>query len=698
MDENMESHKPNYFPSIPPGAHINPIYLAAPQQQQQPQHTTRAQVYNQEPWVESPSTGSRGSSSAGSQHAKKLTGLRYYRGDSQSQLLAAGTDHDGIKRKGLSLSNCGGWASFDDTWLLECLAMTFSVASFMAIIIILRICDQKPSPNLSYGLTLNTIVSLLAAASRSSLLFVVAAAVGQLKWIWFQRRERPVSDMQAFDDATRGPMGSLILLLQHQGLSLASLGAIVTIFAVALDPFVQQILSYPIRQTPSSTAQATMPQARTFAQNANYYSFVEYFNAALWNTDFAIDPTCPSGNCTWPEFQSLGFCSKCQDVTASASLYGCDQWTYANISADNEEASSSSNPQEIFCLINAGHGNNGSVPIEYFDTFRGTYIPTAVVWALNSPLNETFLGLESPLAVFAHAELEAEADTNITKLVRGLRIRSVQECILSLCLKTYNVSVSSGTSLVNVTSVDYGKRFTHKLPNNNEPYFNDLDCWRPTNRSGPFNWTKLPTKNWADTEQFAFCLRTSSTEYGETGFISLSTDLITPPFLGYSSVDYVVNESSVWTVQPSSGKNSADYGAAFDRVIDLGLGAVLSNMAAALTKYALETSNESAIGTAMLSQTFVAVSWQWLTFPSVLLVLGFVFWIATVVVNRRHRLGLWKSSILPMLYHGAEKVDPGLNSSGAEYTKISQMDESARTTHVKLVNITENRLLLGGNQ
>ncbi|KAJ5570225.1 uncharacterized protein N7459_009655 [Penicillium hispanicum] len=572
------------------------------------------------------------------------------------------------------------------------LAMAFSVASFLAIIIILSVYDQKPSPNLSHGLTLNTIVSLLATASRSSLLFAVAAAVGQLKWIWFERRERPVSDMQSFDDATRGPMGSFILLLQHRGLSLASLGATVTVFAVALDPFVQQILSYPVRQTPSNTDQATMPQARTFAQNTNYTAFTEYFNAGLWTTNFAIDPTCPSGNCTWSEFQSLGFCSKCQDVTSSSSLYDCDQWTY---NATDSKA------QEYNCYISTGHGENGSLVIDYHDSYRGAFIPTGILWALNSigKSNESFLGVDNAVAAFAHAELESEANTNITNLVRGLRIRNVQECILSVCLKTYNVSVNSGTPQVNVTSVDYGQRFSHNLTNNAEPWYNDVDCWRPTNRSGPFKWTELATGNWVDTDQFAFCLRTSEeADAVQIGFNSLTIVLSDPPFLGYSTVDYTVNAKSVWTADEDTNENSAKYSESFDRVIDLGLGAVLSDVAAALTKYAVVTSNATVAGTTMIPQTFVVVSWQWLTFPAVLLVGGFIFWIATVVVNRRHRLGLWKSSILPMLYHGAEKEDSGLTSTGAGYTTVSQMSQSARATHVKLDGLTENRLVLGRNE
>jgi hypothetical protein len=139
---------------------------------------------------------------------------------------------------------------------------------------------------------------------------------------------------------------------------------------------------------------------------------------------------------------------------------------------------------------------------------------------------------------------------------------------------------------------------------------------------------------------------------------------------------------------------------AFQRVVNYGLAPLMSDMAAALTKYTLQTSNTSAGGTVMISQAFVKVSWQWLTFPSVLLVSGFVFWITTVMKNRQHRLGLWKSSILPMLYCGAEKIDPRLEHPGstAEYTRISQMSQSAQITRVKMEDIVDGRLRLGRNK
>lgn len=630
--------------------------------------------------------------------------------DPRSRALVAGDHYEKFSTKTPSPSKYGGWASLDDTWLLECLAMAFSFASFIAVIIILKVYDQKPSPNLSYGLTLNSIVSLLATASRSSLLFVVAGAVGQLKWIWIQHRERRVLDIQSFDDASRGPLGALYLLFQHRGLSIASLGAIVTVLSMALDPFVQQILSYPVQQTPGSTTQATMPQALTFATNANYTFLEQSYNAALWNTDFAVNPTCPSGNCTWPEFQSLGFCSKCQDVTDLSTIYKCDKWTEPDVDV---QADLTDDQKFQTCQVNSGNGGNGTVEVGYFTKKNGISIPKELLWMVISTKRvNSSLGVPWPVYIFAHAQFEAgsESDngsiTNITEFVHGIRLKSVEECVLSLCLKTYNVSVTSGTPQVNVTSVDYGERFTSNLsiPDNGEIEYGytDIDCWKPTNKSGPFNYVMLPTENWADTEQFVFCLRRTLPNATETGYTALSNLYSNSPFWGYKSETYMYNFStSLWgRSQDESWSTSAKFPAAFVRIIDYGLGSLLSDIAASLTKYTLQTSNTSTRGTVMISQAFVKVSWQWLTFPSALLIAGFIFWVTTVLKNRQHRLGLWKSSILPMLYCGAEKIDPRLERPGyaAEYTKISQMSQSAQITRVKMDDIVDGRLRLGRNK
>lgn len=124
--------------------------------------------------------------------------------------------------------------------------MWLSAISFVVIAIVLKIYDGNTSPELPYDLTLNAIISVLATICKACLIPVVAAAIGQLKWCWFQAKSRKLQDLQSFDDASRGPLGSASLLLVPRKWSIASAGAFITVIAVLFDPFVQQALRFSV--------------------------------------------------------------------------------------------------------------------------------------------------------------------------------------------------------------------------------------------------------------------------------------------------------------------------------------------------------------------------------------------------------------------------------------------------------------------
>jgi len=89
-------------------------------------------------------------------------------------------------------------------------------------------------------------ISVFSTLSKSALLVAVAEGISQLKWIYFRERRHRLYDLQVFDEASRGPWGSLQLLwvLRLQAV-VASVGAVITVASLAMDPFTQQILAYP---------------------------------------------------------------------------------------------------------------------------------------------------------------------------------------------------------------------------------------------------------------------------------------------------------------------------------------------------------------------------------------------------------------------------------------------------------------------
>lgn len=122
-----------------------------------------------------------------------------------------------------------------DTWWPEALSLCFSSLCLAAIIIVLSIFNQNPLPHLPSGIALNAVIAVLAAASKSSLMFAVSATMAQCKWCWFQSARslrRRLHDLQHMEDASRGPLGSVGVLFTHLGLSLCAIGAVIVVFGV----------------------------------------------------------------------------------------------------------------------------------------------------------------------------------------------------------------------------------------------------------------------------------------------------------------------------------------------------------------------------------------------------------------------------------------------------------------------------------
>jgi hypothetical protein len=80
--------------------------------------------------------------------------------------------------------------------------------------------------------------------------------------------------MQTFDDASRGPLGASQLLgflraafrtTGRRSASWAAWGAFITIAALAVDPFAQQILSFPVQPTSYQSQSATIERTGLYS-------------------------------------------------------------------------------------------------------------------------------------------------------------------------------------------------------------------------------------------------------------------------------------------------------------------------------------------------------------------------------------------------------------------------------------------------
>ena len=207
-----------------------------------------------------------------------------------------------------------------------------------AIIGVLRYLDNKSLNKWPLGLTLIAILSKIASAA---LILPISEAIGQLKWTWFHgKKSRDAFDFEIFDKASRGAWGSFMLLCRTKGRSLAALGALLTVLLLAIDTFFQQVTDFPerwrlqgassiprsIRYTPSvvlaydntwdNTPITQMNQDLKRALDPFFYDQNGTRPLTTQNgTQATIPLICPTSKCEWPDYQSLGVCSACEDVS-----------------------------------------------------------------------------------------------------------------------------------------------------------------------------------------------------------------------------------------------------------------------------------------------------------------------------------------------------------------------------------------------
>lgn len=157
-------------------------------------------------------------------------------------------------------------------WWKEILWGLLSVAFLVGIVITLfNINGMLLSTWTSkIALSPNTVISTLSTLGKAAMMLPVGESISQLKWLHRQsdtKRSVPrcpltcyfvlisfrPMHMQSFDDASRGPLGSVAFFWKGRkygtlGL-LTYVGCVLTIAAVALDPFAQQVISFPSKQT-----------------------------------------------------------------------------------------------------------------------------------------------------------------------------------------------------------------------------------------------------------------------------------------------------------------------------------------------------------------------------------------------------------------------------------------------------------------
>lgn len=151
-------------------------------------------------------------------------------------------------------------------WSPEATWCLLTVGVFIGLVVLLAQHDGKKIPEWPLGLTLNTVVALLATMCRFMTFIPVTEGISQLKWNWFTSNTRPVKDLYAFDQASRGPWGSILLISRLRGrfISLGTMASFVMISGLATSFLTQSAIAYSTKLVADSHGGVLARSARNY--------------------------------------------------------------------------------------------------------------------------------------------------------------------------------------------------------------------------------------------------------------------------------------------------------------------------------------------------------------------------------------------------------------------------------------------------
>ena len=506
----------------------------------------------------------------------------------------------------------------------------------------------------------------------ASLALVGAACISQAKWIHYSTGSQPLRDFVKYDEASRGPISSLQALWSLNGNYIVGLGAILTILSIGIGPTVQQMIVIRSKQV-DSAAVAKLPRAQSYLQAGHSMTTTNEMMGSVYSgmhvgsdnsSGIFLDviPDCPSGNCTFPPFQSLAVCSSCSDLT-SRLAHKCHNATLDRL----HNYSNSTRNTEFYCQMSLANGLSVNVSaLNGENSLRiGGYLPLVEPHA--QQYGNVFLSYTKILGPV----LPVSAD--FTSVISHT---TAQQCVMYWCVNTYQSHGQNGR-VHEETTASWHDSTTR--------------WWAAQGSDGPQNAYYLALKPHASSHNFT------------VGYIAsnrVSTWLAALMTLS-SSTQYTL-ANGTYSIAPDDSMNASsstlDRVNAFRRDTDNGL--LFANMAKSMTRHirSVDLSEQAAsgwtinhlpnvtgvgraIGTVQVEHVYVSVRYGWLTLSILLVGLGMVLLACTVFNARRHDTEVWKSSPLPILLQalGTEMM----RESGSAMTKV-EMEELAKGVNVML--------------
>lgn len=330
---------------------------------------------------------------------------------------------------------------------------------------------------------------------------------------------------------------------------------------------------------------------------------------------------CSAGNCTWPEFTTLGVCGSCRNVTTLSqkkcpderisyheTLRTCNYTTPGgeNLTATAGPAGSAT---YFYTMLNS----TASTPVETNNMSEANIVNVSILRVQSSP--RTNIGLPD----------DAE----------------IHECALQWCTRTYGAVPSAGLA-------------TKSRLVRSDPLF-----WNELKRIDLLQYYEIGSR---DSEQQKYLLNV--------------VDMI--------GTEHILSSLFSTSMASQLSRVSVDEGFSISRTLykTSNLSTTFETVATSMTNRLRSGRNLTEVsGQAWGNETYIEVDWPWIALPSALILLTAVLLVTSALLSRREKLWLWKSSLLPYLFYGLEReVIDNANLNG----KVSQLDDVANSTNAKL--------------
>ncbi|KAK5273038.1 hypothetical protein LTR99_002431 [Exophiala xenobiotica] len=554
---------------------------------------------------------------------------------------------------------------FIDWWAKEIIAAVLSILCFLSICIVLALYDGHPQPSIRWGITLNAVIALLTTIMKASLMTPLMEGISQLKWNAFMGAKRPLNDLNVYDAASRGGFGPLFLfwnMRKRLWREIVALAALFYFLVLGLDTFAQQLIQIQYQNTSTSSKDAFLLRSERYDawyQNAdNRASIVPDgldpdMLAAVYTGLYGASTNdqdlfrCSSSNCTYPDTPSLAICARCHDLKSQL------------ITAEDISGTTWTLP-----------GGPEIVGITLMN----------VTSTANSSLTVSFRNAGPLIAAFSYINGTDEINIQTGKPI----VPEASECALFLCVQAYNATVSQGR-LTQTVVREWTQMEEHPmipvadsmpasslldLPDG-VSYFYDLkiltsDIPSPSAKSD-FN---MSIKAFLALQLVIPPLFSGVVEGGDHGFASggiFPSDVLQRLY------------------------NTEDVPALVTRLADSMTASIRRNPATYADFLGTRLYSAPAYpGVVLQLVPFIHIVWPWITLLAGTAFFANVFLVYVIVRTKSaassSEVGVWKSSSLPLLYHGldADAARTSTHSVGLS-TSVAEMEDHASRLLVRIM-------------